>query len=661
MKQQFIVIFLLLASSFSFATTYHVSQQHPKASDQNNGSFKKPFKTINRAAALALPGDTVLVHSGIYREWVAPVNSGKPGKYIVYKAAIWEEVVLKGSEIWNNSWQNVKKHLFKSKLPLEKLKDYNPFYIPARRMEGRLSLGQIFVDGHRYQQVDSLREVEQFPGTWMLGYDSLEIILHYDPKNQNKTFAQSEVEFTVRERVFSPHQRGLGYIAVEGFQIEHAANQFPSGFYHLKGSPQVGALSTRAGHHWIIRNNRIRFAKTLAIDCGYGGHLDLEDPENPWPPYDSIGYHLIENNLISDCGAGGIAGAHQRETIIRNNTIERTNYMNFTAPETGGIKVHFFYDGLIEGNILQDNNCNGIWVDNVWYGTRITRNLILHARGHGIFVEMGYGPCLVDNNVIAYTKIGEGIYLHDASGVTMANNLLYANQHFGIFARIVTERKPINYLGEREVVATKELTIVNNVFVDNYRGHMNLPLEDGYKVRDNRSDYNLFINGVQWQWAGLEHHSFTIGASGGRIKNDSLPGALKKAMDDHDYPEDLRPNFSLWKKQPLLRYDWWKMLTGNDKNSLASGVESGAIEDGAIAKGAMSLSDRNLFFDISNGTLFRQLKCPAVEGVNHDFYGNPVHSDTVYPGPFQNYQQGFNRFVLIPPARNGEGKLGENY
>ena len=52
---------------------YHVSMS---GADRNPGTADAPFRTINRAAAIAAPGDTVLVHDGTYREWVDPQNGG---------------------------------------------------------------------------------------------------------------------------------------------------------------------------------------------------------------------------------------------------------------------------------------------------------------------------------------------------------------------------------------------------------------------------------------------------------------------------------------------------------------------------------------------------------------------------------------------------------
>jgi hypothetical protein len=41
----------------------------------------------------------------------------------------------------------------------------------------------------------------------------------------------AEIEVTVRSRVFAPHLRGLGHIVVQGFIIEHGANQWIANFW----------------------------------------------------------------------------------------------------------------------------------------------------------------------------------------------------------------------------------------------------------------------------------------------------------------------------------------------------------------------------------------------------------------------------------------------
>ena len=72
--------------------TYHVSQ---KSGDDNyDGTALRPFKTIAKAAEVATAGDTVIIHSGTYRETLSPKNNGTPTAPITFKAAEGEEVVL---------------------------------------------------------------------------------------------------------------------------------------------------------------------------------------------------------------------------------------------------------------------------------------------------------------------------------------------------------------------------------------------------------------------------------------------------------------------------------------------------------------------------------------------------------------------------------------
>ena len=108
------------------AKEYHVSV---KGSDANNGDISSPFKTINWAAQKALPGDTVTVHNGVYREWVNPLSGGeREGKRILYRVAEGEKAEIKGSELVTG-WKKEKKAkgVWKVVLPNSFFGNYNPF------------------------------------------------------------------------------------------------------------------------------------------------------------------------------------------------------------------------------------------------------------------------------------------------------------------------------------------------------------------------------------------------------------------------------------------------------------------------------------------------------------------------------------------------------
>ena len=71
-----------------------------------NGTKENPFKTIQEAAAKALPGDEVIVAPGLYREAVNPIHAGTPDKRITYRSAIKGQAHITGSEAVKD-WENV--------------------------------------------------------------------------------------------------------------------------------------------------------------------------------------------------------------------------------------------------------------------------------------------------------------------------------------------------------------------------------------------------------------------------------------------------------------------------------------------------------------------------------------------------------------------------
>ena len=64
---------------------YYVST---KGNDENCGSADFPYRTINKAASVAVSGDTVRVYGGVYREWVDPKNGGLNGEESVIPGPI---------------------------------------------------------------------------------------------------------------------------------------------------------------------------------------------------------------------------------------------------------------------------------------------------------------------------------------------------------------------------------------------------------------------------------------------------------------------------------------------------------------------------------------------------------------------------------------------
>jgi hypothetical protein len=73
--------------------TIHVA---PGGNDSNSGAPDAPMATIQRAAEVARAGDTVLVHSGLYKGLVLLRFSGETNKPIILKNAPGEKPIVDG-------------------------------------------------------------------------------------------------------------------------------------------------------------------------------------------------------------------------------------------------------------------------------------------------------------------------------------------------------------------------------------------------------------------------------------------------------------------------------------------------------------------------------------------------------------------------------------
>ena len=135
-----IALAIASAAGLSLAKELHVGADHP-------------LKTIAAAAELAQPGDTVIVHEGVYREEVNPPRGGtSDAERIVYTAAPWAKVVIKGSEPVKG-WTRLQNDTWKVTLPNSFFGDFNPY---ANAIDGDWfgdkgrphHTGAVYIDGH---------------------------------------------------------------------------------------------------------------------------------------------------------------------------------------------------------------------------------------------------------------------------------------------------------------------------------------------------------------------------------------------------------------------------------------------------------------------------------------------------------------------------------
>jgi alpha-N-arabinofuranosidase len=416
---------------------YHVAKT---GSDQNQGTQQNPFLTINKAASVAVAGDTVTVHEGIYREWVKPKYKGLSYKRrIIYQAAEGEKVVIKGSEHIHN-WQLVEGNVWKTVLTNTVFGNYNPYELEVFgdwlvTIEEKKHLGDVYLNGMSFYEVTSFEQLinpnvrkevldhwtnkivpvhneEQTKYVWFaeVTADTTTIYANFQGADPNDEL----VEINVRRSCFYPKETGIDYITVRGFEMAHAATPWVP-----PTADQPGLLGANWSKGWIIENNIIHDAKCSAISIGKeastgnnyrsirkdkpGYQYQLESvfsaERNGWSK-EKIGSHIIRNNTIYECGQNGIVGhlgcifSEIHHNHIYNIALKR----EFYGYEIAGIKFHAAIDTHIHHNRIHDCSL-GIWCDWQTQGTRISKNLF-YNNNRDLFVEVSHGPYIVDNNIL---------------------------------------------------------------------------------------------------------------------------------------------------------------------------------------------------------------------------------------------------------------------
>lgn len=433
-----------------------------KAWRDGDGSQARPFKHINDAAKIARPGDEVLVAPGIYREYVDPVNAGTEEAPITYRSTEPLGAVITGAEEIK-SWFPYEGSVWMARIPNSLFGSYNPYttYVYGDWYFARRSkhTGCVYLNGKALYEADSLEaclkgevyecswEPEASVYKWYAQQEGDETVLYAnfqgaDPNREN-------VEINVRRECFMPSKTGVNYITVSGFTVTQAATTWaPPAAY------QDGMIGPHWSKGWIIEDCDISNSKCAGISLG-----KYYDPDNDhyfttkhvksptqmerdavcrgqyhgWLK-EKVGSHIVRRCNIHHCEQGGIIGRMGGVfSLIEDNHIHHiNNMMELGGAEIAGIKMHAAIDVVYRRNYI--HHCTmGIWCDWEAQGTRITQNLFHDNQrpafakqlkggmmSQDIFVEVGHGPTLIDNNIL----LSEASLRMATEGVAMVHNLI---------------------------------------------------------------------------------------------------------------------------------------------------------------------------------------------------------------------------------------------
>ncbi len=412
------------------------------ASRDGDGSKAMPFKHIDDAARIAVAGDEIVVAPGVYREKVTPRNAGTEDARIVYRSEQPLGAVITGAEVLTG-WKRFKGNVWVNRVDNGVFGNYNPYttmvcgdwyFAPAVR-----HTGAVFLNDNMMYETVTLEECEKAEADpcafdaekstwkWYTEQDGDQTVIYANFKALDPN--EQKVEITVRRNCFMPDENGIGYITVSGFNINKGATTWaPPAAY------QDGLIGPHWSRGWIIEDCEIWGGKCCGISLGkyydpendmYFFHKRVKSPTqmerdavcrgqyHGWLK-EKVGSHIVRRCHIHHCEQTGIVGRMGAvfSTIEDCHIHHVCNSQQLGGAETAGIKLHAGIDVTIRRNHI--HHCiMGVWLDWEAQGARVSQNLfhdnqrpegVPQAQGAmfncDVFIEVGHGPTLVDNNVM---------------------------------------------------------------------------------------------------------------------------------------------------------------------------------------------------------------------------------------------------------------------
>ncbi|OHB79829.1 MAG: hypothetical protein A2Z25_04395 [Planctomycetes bacterium RBG_16_55_9] len=389
-----IVIFFCVIAD---GKTWHVSADKLAGVKQED-----QVRAISEAAALVEPGDTVVIHNGVYRERVSIEKSGLADKPITFEAAVGATVIVIGADRISE-WDEIRgeDRIYSAPWPHKFITWNKHFTHPDddyHHLIGRCE--QVFINGYALRQV--LERDKLARGTFFVDLDAKQLFVwNYD--NQDIREKRATVEASVRDQIMVV--KG-DYVVIKGIRFRYSANR-----------AQQGAVEF-SGDHLTVED--CLFEHTNASGAAFRGQ-DI-----------TVYRCTFQHNGQLGFGAGRAHRLRMTDCMVRNNNTKGFN----RGWEAGGNKICLARGVVIENSTFIENRGNGIWFDIGNEDCTVRNCLIAFNEDSGIFYEISYGLHAHDNVIVGNGLAGTpgawgasaGISLSSSPDCLVERNLLIGNK-----------------------------------------------------------------------------------------------------------------------------------------------------------------------------------------------------------------------------------------
>ena len=536
--------------------TYYVDQS---TGDDDNypGTEALPFATIGHATALALPGDTIIVKAGIYRESPPLTNSGQAGNPITLTAATGERVVVSGADRLTG-WTQCDATTAKGNPNAANIYYVDIAYKPARLAQDEYDLQKARVPNDGWYiceggDVNTMTDTANLtgPDDYWVGAEIFfwdtnitaqyqRDIINYDSATQtitvDKVWNSTQVPEAGKDRYYLMNKVEL--IDGEGDWVAEDLNGDgslwrvylwangggnPDGAMIEASRPGSFVIGLGTRSYWIFDGLEIRHGAGHGIGTWSSG---------------GDGHNTIQNCSIHHNGGTGIYGRYNDYSVYRNNFVAFNDY----GMTNGGSSYV-----TIEGNEVCRNGVDGILTTGPG-GTEWATGVIV--RGNYIHDQYKWGH--PDNaqsyNNIRNLLVEDNLFLHAVQSymmegtedTTFRNNVIIGAAAYSVILghgntlRTTFDSNTLMFSGYGLVNQSGSgYYYTNNLVIKGHDGSVWGGVGDGTYVEDDTdytSDYNVF-----WHGPGITSTVVVWN------RNWSLPWAnyvSQSGQDTHSYYAD---------------------------------------------------------------------------------------------------------------------------
>jgi hypothetical protein len=412
----------------------HVSQQ-----ELPGIAAEHQFRTIGDAARIVEPGDTVLIHTGVYRETVVIEGSGSARRPITFTAAPAANVMVTGADRVTG-WTKAEgpHHIF--------FIPWTHVFIPDKPSrahpddDAHLLIGrceQVIVSNYLLRQV--LRREELARGTFFVDEPNQRLYAWADnDADLNKTPAEVSVRGTLWD------SRGR-HVHTRGIRFRYAANVAQHGAAHF--------------HDYAVVEDCI-------FERMNSGGADLFDP--------CVGV-TVRRCTFQDNGQQGFTTDRSHKLRMTDCLVRNNNTKNFQRSwEAGGNKIWMSDGVIVEKCQFAENRGEGLWFDCSNTNATVRNCLFAFNESAGLFYEISYGLHAHDNVFVGNGCYQEatrdaacGLLLSESPDCVIERNLFIGNRDGISFREHPRSTNSLDEKGKSVWIWSHDVTVCNNIMAYN--------------------------------------------------------------------------------------------------------------------------------------------------------------------------------------------------